>query len=123
MNPVIAHCPICREQLSVTCLHCQHCDTRIEGRFTLGRLYQLLPAQLEFVELFLRCEGKINRVGQELNMSYPAVRARLTDVIEALGYEVDEMPALTPAERREILAQVSAGELTSAEAAQLLKGE
>jgi hypothetical protein len=125
MNSVIAQCPICHDHLNVTRLHCRSCDTTIEGQFTLGRLYQLTAEQLDFVEIFVRSEGKINRVGQELNMSYPAVRARLTDVIEALGYSVgDPSPApVTKEDRQEILAQVSAGNLSAGEAIQLLRGE
>jgi hypothetical protein len=90
MNPVIGQCPICHDTLHVTRLHCRNCDTALEGHFTLGRLYQLSPEQLGFVETFVRCEGKINRVEQEIGMSYPAVRARLTEVIQAMGYEVGE---------------------------------
>ncbi|MBP7592023.1 MAG: DUF2089 family protein, partial [Chloroflexi bacterium] len=69
MNPVIGQCPICNDTLTVTRLHCRTCDTTIEGHFTLGRLYELSAEQLNFVELFIRCEGKINRVEQELGMS------------------------------------------------------
>ncbi len=123
MYPTIGRCPVCAEQLNVTRLHCRHCNISIDGVFSLGRLYLLAPDQLDFVELFVRCEGKINRVGQELELSYPAVRARLTDVIESLGYEVDETPSISEDERQQILAQVSDGALSAADAAQLLKGE
>lgn len=123
MNPVIGRCPICYESLTVTRLHCRNCDTSLEGHFTLGRLYQLTPEQLQFVEIFIRCEGKINRVEQEMGMSYPAVRARLSEVIRALGYEVGEpeKESLSEEERREILAQVSAGKIKAEEAIQLLR--
>jgi hypothetical protein len=124
MNPVIGRCPICYESLTVTRLHCRNCDTSLEGHFTLGRLYQLTPEQLQFVEIFIRCEGKINRVEQEMGMSYPAVRARLTEVIRALGYEVGETEkeSLSEEDRREILSQVSAGKIKAEEAIQLLRG-
>ena len=125
MNPVIGRCPICHESLNVTRLHCRNCDTSLEGHFTLGRLYQLNPEQLHFVEIFIRCEGKINRVEQEIGMSYPAVRARLTEVIRALGYEVgetDSKESLSEEDRREILSQVSAGKIKAEEAIQLLRG-
>lgn len=123
MNPVIGQCPICGDTLHVARLHCRSCDTTIEGHFTLGRLYQLSPSQLAFVELFVRCEGKINRVEQELGLSYQAVRTRLTEVIEALGYEVGDTPKLptSPEERREILDQLNSGQLTAEEALQLLR--
>jgi len=124
MNPVIGQCPVCHDTLTVTRLHCRTCDTTIEGHFTLGRLYELSAEQLNFVEIFIRCEGKINRVEQELGMSYPAVRARLTEVIEAMGYEVGE-PERTPVSeetRREILAELSAGTISADEALQILRG-
>ena len=125
MNPVIGLCPICGENLAVTRLHCRNCDTSVEGQFALGRLYQLNSEQLQFVETFIRCEGKINRVEQEMGLSYPAVRARLTEVIRALGYEVGESDAadgVTEEARREILNQLSEGKITSDEAVQLLRG-
>jgi hypothetical protein len=126
MNPVIGQCPICGSTLHVTRLNCRHCDTTIDGHFTLGRLYQLSPEQLDFVEIFLRCEGKINRVEQEIGLSYPAVRARLTDVIRALGYEVGEPPparAVPESVRRDILNELQNGGLTAEEALQMLRGE
>lgn len=123
MNPVIGHCPICGESLAVTQLHCRNCDTTIQGHFALGRLYHLNPEQLQFVETFIKCEGKINRVEQEIGLSYPAVRARLTDVIRALGYEVsDDEKGIGEEERRQVLEQLSNGEITADEAVQLLKG-
>lgn len=122
MNPVIGQCPICGESLAVTRLHCRNCDTAVEGHFALGRLYHLNQEQLRFVETFIRCEGKITRVEQEMGMSYPAVRSRLNDVIRALGYEVGESePQVSEEERREILEQISAGELTAEEAIERLR--
>lgn len=125
MRPVIGQCPICRGTLHVTRLHCRECDTAIEGHFALGRLYQLSPEQLEFVEIFIRCEGKITRVEQEIGMSYPAVRARLTDVIRALGYEVGEgtPKGISEEARREILSDLQSGKLSADEALQLLRSE
>lgn len=124
MNPVIGQCPICGESLAVTRLHCRHCDTSIEGQFALGRLYHLNPEQLRFVETFIRCEGKINRVEQDMGLSYPAVRARLTEVIRALGYEVGSSDGerLSDDDRQEILNQLSEGKITAEEAVQMLQG-
>jgi hypothetical protein len=124
MNPVIGQCPICHDKLHVTRLHCRSCDTAMEGHFSLGRLFQLSPEQLEFVEIFIRCEGKINRVEQEIGLSYPAVRSRLTEVIEAMGYEVGPPePEVSEETRREVLNEVSAGKLSAEEAITILRGE
>ena len=119
--PVIGRCPICNELLEVTRLHCRQCDTSIEGHFSLGRFYRLTPEQLLFVETFVRCEGKINRVEDELGISYPTVRNRLNEVIRALGYEVREEEALSTEQRRSILGQLAEGHISSEEAVKLLK--
>ncbi|MCA9989858.1 MAG: DUF2089 domain-containing protein [Ardenticatenaceae bacterium] len=125
MNPVIGLCPICQHTLTVTSLHCRNCDTTVSGQFTLGRLYQLNMEQLQFVEVFIRCEGKITRVEDELSMSYPAVRSRLNDVIRALGYEVGETAESGPVPedvRRDILRQIAEGKLSAEEGIEMLRG-
>ena len=123
MRPVIGQCPICQDTLHVTRLHCRNCDTSIEGHFTLGRLYTLTSEQLDFVETFMRCEGKIKWVEKELNLSYPAVRARLTDVIQAMGFETGkpDEDGVTDDARQQILADLSSGKLTAEEALAMLR--
>jgi hypothetical protein len=124
MYPVIGKCPVCGDVMSATRLHCRNCDSALEGQFTLGRFYQLSPQQLAFVETFIRCEGKLTRVQDELGMSYPTARARLTGAIRALGYEVDEEEEpISPEERKTILERLATGELSSQEAVELLKGK
>jgi len=120
---VIGRCPVCGEALEVTRLECRHCGSALEGHFELGRLARLSPEQLAFVETFVRCEGRLNRMEEELGVSYPTVRNRLNEVIRALGYEVDEEPepALSADDRRAILDQLAAGEIDSAQALRLLK--
>lgn len=124
MNSVIGQCPICNDTLHVTRLHCRNCDTSIEGHFSLGRLYQLSAQQLSFIETFIKCEGKINRVEQEMGMSYPAVRSRLTEVIEAMGYEVGPPePEVSEETRQAVLADLSGGKLSAEEALAILRGD
>ena len=124
MYPVLGKCPVCGESMIVTRLYCRTCDSALEGHFTLGRFYQLAPEQMAFVETFIRCEGKLTRVQEELSMSYPTVRSRLNEVIRALGYEVQEStPRLAAEERSIILAQLAAGEISSEDAVDLLQGD
>ena len=120
-NSVIGRCPVCQENLEVTRLHCRNCDTVIEGHFGLGRFHRLTPEQLGFAETFIRCEGKINRVEEELGVSYPTVRNRLNDLIRALGYRVREEITASAEDRKAILDQLAAGEITTQEAAGLLR--
>jgi hypothetical protein len=124
MYPLVGQCPICQDDLVVTRLHCRTCDTTLEGHFSPGRFYQLTPEQLGFIETFVRCEGKITRVEQELGISYPTVRSRLHDVIRALGYEVGEdEPAVSDDKRHRILEDLAAGRVSSEEAITMLRGE
>ena len=125
MNPVLGSCPVCGDPLNVTRLHCRSCDTTIEGQFYLGRLERLSDEQLDFVEAFVRNEGKLNRLEKELGLSYPTLRSRLSAVIHAMGYEVGaggEEPALGETERHQILDDLAVGKLSTAEAMQLLQG-
>jgi hypothetical protein len=124
MYPVIGRCPVCQQPLEVTRLYCRQCDTAVEGHFALGRFYELSPEQLSFVETFVRCQGKLNRVQEELSLSYPTVRSRLYDVIKALGYEVDEeeAPPVTAETRQAVLAALAAGQISAEEAARRLRG-
>jgi hypothetical protein len=121
MYPVPTECPVCHDDLLVTQLVCRNCGTGLEGRFTMGRLLQLTPEQLHFVEVFLRCEGKLNRVQEELGISYPTVRSRLVEVIRALGYEVGEEREADDERRQEILAQLARQEVSAEEAFRMLQ--
>jgi len=121
--PLIGRCPVCQETLIVTRLYCRNCDTSIEGHFDLGRFHQLTPEQLHFIETFIRCEGKLNRVQEELGLSYPTVRSRLREVIRALGYEIPEEEGAPPSqeERMAVLQMLQEGKITAQEALNLLR--
>jgi hypothetical protein len=90
MNPLPGRCPVCTNALTVTRLQCGHCGTGIDGQFSLGRLQELTPEQIQFVDTFIKCRGKIKDVEAELGISYPTVVARLNDVVKTMGYEVDD---------------------------------
>lgn len=122
-----SNCPICGETLNVKQLYCPHCSTTIDGHFIPGRLARLSEEQLQFVETFIRCEGTIKRVERELGISYPTVRARLKEVIRAMGFEVvsdyaDQSRGLSEDDRHEILDRLERGEISSEEALRLLNG-
>jgi len=123
MYPVPGRCPVCGEEMTVTRVYCRQCDTAVEGRFALGKFHHLTPEQLQFVEIFIRCEGKITRVEEDMGLSYPTVRARLHDLIRALGYEVGPEPAgVSPEERQGILAELAQGKISAEDALEFLQG-
>lgn len=121
MYPIPTECPVCHSELLVTRLVCRNCGTALEGRFGMERLYRLTPEQLHFVEVFLRCEGKINHVQEELGLSYPTVRSRLEEVIRALGYEVGQERVADEERRRMVLERLARREISSEEALSLLE--
>ncbi len=125
MDYSLTRCPVCQGELTVTRLTCSTCDIAIEGHFRLGRFSQLSAEQLDFVELFVRCEGKITRMESELGLSYPTIRNRLHEVIRALGYEPgkEESATVSDEERRRILEELDAGAITAEEALKALRGE
>ncbi len=129
MNPIPSTCPVCSQTMTVTRLHCPNCDTAIEGRFALGGFDRLSPEQLAFAAAFIKNEGKLNRLERELDLSYPTLRSRLTELIRAMGYEIgqEEAPAAAaaqPAEenRRRILDDLASGRLSSEDAIKALRG-
>lgn len=123
MYPTPTECPICHDHLIVTRMACRNCGTTLEGRFTMGRLFQLTADQLHFVEVFIRCEGKISRVEEELGLSYPTVRNRLDEVIRAMGYEVEAEQKTDNEQQQEVLERLARQEISSEEALQLIRKE
>lgn len=125
MKQSLSSCPVCDSELVVTRLYCPSCDTTIEGRFTNGAFPGLTGEQLDFVETFLRCEGKITRMEDELSLSYPTIRNRLHEVIRAMGYEPgkdEDLPEVPGIERLKILEQLDNGLINAEDARRLLQG-
>ncbi len=113
---LISRCPVCGGDLAVSRLVCRACDTNVESLMALPPLL-LLPEELQnFVLIFLRCRGSIRDVEKELGVSYPTVCKRLDLVNQLLGNQNGPTPG-----RAEVLEQLERGEITVAEATQLLK--
>ena len=125
MQTPLSKCPVCNGELTVTRMHCDTCDTTIEGRFASGAFAGLKPDQLDFIETFVRCEGKITRMEEELALSYPTIRNRLQEVIRALGYEPgkEESTEVSDEKRRSVLEELDSGKISADEAMRILNGE
>jgi hypothetical protein len=147
-NTVDGNCPVCGHDMVISRLSCGRCGSALEGWFALrehasgpgtsaqqrdaradrdaearfGRMAYLDDAQLEFVEVFLRCRGIIKNVEDMLGISYPTVKARLADVLETMGFGPEgDVPAADHRRvRREILADLAAGRISTDEALQIL---
>ena len=134
MFPVITNCPACTAAMAVTRLQCPKCATSVEGHFAVGAFAGLSAEQLAFVATFVRSEGKLNRMEVEMGLSYPTVRARLQEIIRAMGYEPSAKDEANPgevplgeasravaAERRSVLEDLDAGRITAEEAVRLMQ--
>jgi hypothetical protein len=129
VSPVISTCPICKHDLNVVKLHCDHCDTTIEGTFSMSKFNYLETEKLYFIEIFVKNRGNIKAIEKELNISYPTVKKMLDDVIIGLGYTPDPFDEDSiPKEKEEpktskssILERIERGEINVADAIELLK--
>jgi len=125
MQALPSQCPICGGEIIVSRLHCRECDVTIDGRFSSRTFSQLTPQQMDFVETFVRLEGKITHMEKELGLSYPTIRNRLHEVIRALGYEPggeEEDTDLSEEERQKILNDLDEGKISYEEAIQRIEG-
>lgn len=122
-HPAPLVCPICDDRLRVSRLDCPGCGTRMEGSFASSGLAGLSGEQLAFAEVFLRNRGVIKDVEVELGLSYPTIRARLDDLVQALGPRPAARAARS-ADRRErrrtVLRDLRSGRIGAADAADLL---
>jgi hypothetical protein len=135
MNRLPSHCLICEGPLVVQQIHCRQCDTTLSGTFepTAGaefaedklpvlRRFALLSAdQLNLLEAFVRCEGKMNRLQEEVGLSYPTLRLRLDELLKTLGFTPKEEEKARDQERRQILDELQAGRISPADAMEMLK--
>ncbi|HVM23821.1 MAG TPA: DUF2089 domain-containing protein [Candidatus Limnocylindrales bacterium] len=137
VHDVIATCPVCTDELTITRLHCRSCGTALEGEFGVGRFGRLDRDQMRLLESFLRSRGNLKEMERELGISYPTVRGRVDGLVRALGLsdgaddegdaddaelEMTQTAVDTAAERRDILERLARKEIDADEAAVRLRG-
>ncbi len=127
-HDVIAICPVCSGDLSVTRLHCRACGTSLEGEFSVGRFGRLDRDQMALLESFLRSRGNLKDMERELGISYPTVRNRVDALVRALGLgeappaTAEASPAAGPDARQAILERLARGEMSADAAADAIRG-
>jgi len=113
-------CPQCGGPLQVAALHCPQCDLTMSGEFGRCRFCDIPPDQQAFLEVFVRCRGVIRQMEKALGISYPTVRARMDDLLRALGFAGDATGA-GPQSVREVLAQLEQGQISAQDAIQRIR--
>jgi hypothetical protein len=138
VHDVIATCPVCTGELTITRLHCRSCGSALEGEFGVGRFGRLDRDGLALLESFLRSRGNLKEMERELGISYPTVRARVDALVRSLGF--GDQPAGddvelgdagfadapvgaddTATRRRDILERLARKEMTAEDAAAALR--
>ncbi len=112
----INRCPACASEMVITKYHCPKCHTEVSGTFRQDKFSKLTTEQKDFIEIFVKKRGSIKEIEKELGVSYPTVRNKLDNVIEALGHHVEKDYS-----RLEILQRLDDGELSAEEAAALIQ--
>ena len=125
--PQPVDCPTCHHALTVTEFSCQTCGTRVSGQFRRCEFCGLDDEQRALLRVFLATRGNVKEIERFLGVSYPTARARLDDLIGAVGANEappapPAVPAGAPRDRHAILDQVAVGALDVGEALQLLAG-
>jgi hypothetical protein len=145
VHDVIATCPVCSGELTITRLQCRACGSALEGEFGVGRFGRLDREQLGLLESFLRSRGNLKSMERELGISYPTVRGRVDALLRTLGFgdapledvdfdtdaetDTDDLDATdveiagddAATRRREILERLARKEIGAEEAAEALR--
>ena len=95
--PVPSRDPFDGGRLVVTRLENPETGTIIEGRFDLGWVGRLTREQLDFVGLLVKHRANVQRLAGDIGIAYNTARARLDEIVQAVGGSVDEDAAPDPA--------------------------
>ena len=81
--------PTCHHALTVTELSCRTCGTRVSGQFRRCEFCGLDDEQRALLRVFLATRGNVKEIERFHGVSYPTARARLDDLIGAVGANED----------------------------------
>jgi hypothetical protein len=110
-------CINCHSTLRIEKLHCETCEVRYTGRFGLPRLARLAPAQQRLAEQLVLTAGNLKQMAANLEISYPTLRKRLDELVEALG----ALKSADDARAAHYLEAVETGAMTPETAARRIK--
>lgn len=117
-------CPLTGEELFVSELTSEKTGVTIRGRFELPEEDDLSEEMREFLVVFLRARGVISTMEKELGISYPTVRNKIDALLESMKlepYKHDKKSESKAEDKAKILRQLEDGEISAAEAKDMLK--
>lgn len=115
-------CPVCAGGLDITAVACAVCQLEIKGSVRSHWLIGLDSDQLDFLLTFVRCRGVIRDIEALLGVSYPTVRSRIDQLVDAVEQRLEEsQSSATPLDSRiAILNRLASGEISPERAMALL---
>jgi len=125
MRKMLEQCPSCSGQMAVTRMNCTECETVVLSRYEPCRFCRLPPDSLAFLEAFIKKRGNVKEMERELGESYWTIRNRINGLLEELDLDAEPDESGEGDSfllRRDILAQLDRGEITAAQATEMLAG-
>ncbi|MEE1504585.1 MAG: DUF2089 family protein [Acutalibacteraceae bacterium] len=83
MNP-ISKCPVCKNELHIEKLKCNHCGLELKNDFQISPFDALDEEYKSFLITFLKCKGNLKSLQEKLGISYPYAKKKLNDLLKAL---------------------------------------
>ena len=85
MAKLLTTCPVCANPLQISLLHCSGCGLELKNNFEPSPFDRLDAGQTEFLMAFLQCKGNLSALQDALQISYPAAKKQLNELLETLG--------------------------------------
>jgi len=108
-------CPYCEAAMRPVAMECPLCRAEVRGRFRQALFQRLDDEEQRLLEDYLLAGFSIKALAAESGMGYAAIRTRLDRLIEHYK-RLQEGEN----ERKLVLQRVAAGEISAAEAAELI---
>ena len=109
-------CPSCGLPMQTAAMSCAPCGVKIEGNFSQTFFDRLAPEDQKFLEQYLLAGFSIKTLEQSSSLGYAAIRSRLDRLIA--NYKG---LAKMDAQKKAVLEQLRADEITVAEAKEKLE--
>jgi len=104
-------CPCCGLPMQTAAMACPTCGVKVEGSFSQTHFDKLSPEDQKFLEEYLLAGFSIKTLEQRSSLGYAAIRSRLDRLIA--NYEALKK---MDAQKKAVLEQLRAGEISVAEA-------
>ena len=85
MAKLISECPVCGNDLNITKLQCPCCGMELSNSFEISPFDKLDNDQYLFLTTFLKHRGNLKLLQEELNITYPYAKKKLTELLSALN--------------------------------------